>query len=97
MKPHLRDSGATRVRSEGPDQSDGQEGEEQSPEDVHQVVDDVSKRPLQATQETESYKSHLKHPLVYLHPHSDLVVVWCHDREQPADGTKAPLKVFRVL
>lgn len=48
--PYLWYSWATCVRSEGPDQRDGQEREEQSPDDVHQVVDYVGKRTLKRTQ-----------------------------------------------
>lgn len=43
---HLGDSWAAGVGSEGSDQRDGQEGEEQSPEDVHQVVHYVGERTL---------------------------------------------------
>lgn len=39
--PHLRDPRATGVRSKHLDQTDGQEGEGQSPVDVHEVVHDV--------------------------------------------------------
>ena len=39
-------SWATRVRSERSDQRHGEEGEQQRPEDVHQVVHDVGERSL---------------------------------------------------
>lgn len=47
MQPHLWDARATSVRSEGPDQRDGQESEKQSPEDIHQIVHYVGERTLQ--------------------------------------------------
>lgn len=52
--PHLWDPRAAGVRSEHLDQTDSQEGEGQSPVDVHEVVHDVRARALQRGEEEES-------------------------------------------
>lgn len=54
--PHLRDPRAAGVWSEHLDQTDCQEGEGQSPVDVHEVVHDVGARALQRGDEEESSK-----------------------------------------
>ncbi len=51
--PHLRDPRAAGVRCKHLDETDGQEGEGQSPIDVHEVVHDVRAGTLQRSEEEE--------------------------------------------